>query len=85
MILEAQPEMPAKPRRYPELVEWLQENGFSEPEIDAILQRVEVYEQRIGLDAVMASIADGSFDLNGVIAEALKKAEDEAETPPPGD
>ena len=65
--------MPDKTRRYPELVEWLQESGFSEPEIEAILDQVEVYERRIGLDAVMASIADGSFDLDGVIAEALKK------------
>lgn len=60
-------------RRYPELVDWLQGNGYSEPDIQAILKRVEAYEKKIGLDAVMASIADGSFDLDAVISEALKK------------
>lgn len=67
--------MANKRDRYPELVEWLQESGFSGLEVDAILKRVEEYEKRVGLDAVMASIADGSFDLDGVIAEALKKAD----------
>jgi hypothetical protein len=62
-------------RPYPELVAWLEENGYSEPEIAQVLDGVRRYEERIGLDTVMESIAAGTFDLNAIIEETLKKGE----------
>lgn len=60
-------------RAFPELVAYLKENGYSDQDIDKILDGVRQYDQRIGLDTVMESIASGAFDLNAVIEEALKK------------
>ena len=60
--------------RYADLVAWLKESGYTEPDIALIIGQVEQYEQRMGLDSVMDSLADGNFDLNAIIEEALKKS-----------
>lgn len=71
-------------RQFPELVAWLKENRYSDAEIDRILEGVRHYDERVGLDSVMESIAAGAFDLNAVIEEALKKTGGDAgsATPP---
>ena len=51
-------------RQFPELVTWLKENRYSDEDVEKILERVRQYDQRIGLDTVMESIASGAFDLN---------------------
>jgi hypothetical protein len=60
---------------YAEVVAYLKAHGHSQEEIDQILQRVRQYEERIGLDLVMQSIAEGRFDLSALIDEAMKKTD----------
>ncbi|MGF1580254.1 MAG: hypothetical protein ACFCD0_12900 [Gemmataceae bacterium] len=58
--------------QYAELVALLKEEGHSAETIDAILEQVKEYEKKTGIDSVMDSIANGTFDLDAVITDALR-------------
>jgi hypothetical protein len=56
---------------YPELVEYLRTEGYSPADVEKILVRVRQYEIETQHDSVMDSIGAGTFDLAGLIKEAL--------------
>ncbi len=61
--------------QYAELVALLKEEGYNEEQIDKILEKVRVYEHKMGIDSVMDSLANGTFDLDQVIQDALKDSQ----------
>ena len=57
------------------LVDWLKQKGHSAEEIEKIIAKVQQYDKETNVDAVMDSIAGGSFDLQAIIDEALGDSE----------
>ena len=62
---------------YAEVVEWLEERGHSQVEIEKILQRIRSYEQETQTDSLMESYGQGGVTLATIIAEALGETEEE--------
>lgn len=58
--------------RYQELVEWLQEQNYSAPQINRILAKVQEYDDQTLRDSIFDSIDRGNFDISAIIEEALK-------------
>jgi hypothetical protein len=56
-----------------ELAEMLAEKGYSQPDIEKIIQQIGRRESETQVDSIMDSIDSGSFDLAAIIAEALKE------------
>ena len=63
-------------QKYPEVVTWLREQGHSDPEIEKILNRLEVHDQAVKADSLMDSIENGNFDIESIIQEALAEMDD---------
>ena len=57
---------------YSLLIEWLQERGMTEAEIDRVLAKVREYDEKTMHDSVMESIGAGRMTLDGLIREALE-------------
>ena len=55
--------------------QWLEQRGYSPPEIERILAKLAAYDQKTLNDAVFDSIGQGTMTLDAIIAEALAKTE----------
>lgn len=56
---------------YPELTEWLTEQGHTPEEIETILVWVRRHEKQMQVDSIMDSIAHGGLSLGDLVKEAL--------------
>lgn len=63
-------------QQYPEVTEWLRQQGHTEVQISKILERVHQYDKEMHADSIMQSIEDGSFDIEAVVREALSELDD---------
>ncbi len=59
--------------QFAELIAWLKEEGYSEDQVHRILAEVRKHDRLTMTDSLMDSIADGTFDLDGLISEALDR------------
>ncbi len=57
---------------YSLLIEWLEERGMSEEEIQRVLTKVREYDEKTMHDSVMESIGSGRMTLDGLIKDALE-------------
>jgi len=57
----------------PAVVEWLQQRGFTPPEIAKVLDRMAQYDQKTQSDSVFDSIGNNSLTLDAIIREALEE------------
>jgi hypothetical protein len=55
--------------------QWLEQRGYTPPEIERILAKLAAYDQKTLNDAVFDSIGQGTLTLDAIIAEALAQAE----------
>jgi hypothetical protein len=60
-----------EPANNPIVTQWLQERGYSPPEISLILTRLAEYESKTQSDAVFDSIGNDSHTLDAIIRDAL--------------
>ncbi|MCG8650085.1 MAG: hypothetical protein MI861_09640 [Pirellulales bacterium] len=58
------------------LVHYLTEQGYSWPEIERVIEKVNAHDAKIVRESVFDSIASGSFNLKAIIAEAIDELED---------
>jgi hypothetical protein len=56
-----------------EVVKWLEQRGHTRDEIDKIQARLTAYDQKIVRDALFDATASGSFNINAIIQDALKR------------
>ena len=68
--------MSADDSRQQELVQWLQEQGHHQPEIDKILAKVAEYDALTLHESVFDSIDKGQFNISSIIKEALGEPEE---------
>ena len=68
--------MSADDYRQQELVQWLQEQGHHQPEIDKILAKVAEYDALTLHESVFDSIDKGQFNISSIIKEALGEPEE---------
>ncbi len=62
--------MDSEAYQYAELIALLKEQGHAEPEIAAIMDRIKAYEENVGRDMLMESLANGSMSLEQLLQEA---------------
>lgn len=55
------------------LVEFLTQRGYSQTEVDKILVRLAVHDQKMTSDSIFDSIGQGSLSLDDIIREALEE------------
>jgi hypothetical protein len=56
---------------YVQLADFLREKGHTEPEVEKILAKVKLYEDKTSMYSIMDSIGAGSLNLGKIIDEAL--------------
>ena len=57
-----------------ELVDFLTGRGFTSEQVNKILKKLDEHDADINRQAIFDSVASGSFDLDAIIADALKDA-----------
>ncbi|MBX7165170.1 MAG: hypothetical protein K1X74_02360 [Pirellulales bacterium] len=62
-------------KHHAEIVAHLTEQGYTAPQIIKIMEKVAEYDRRIVRDSVLDAIAEGSFNLDSIIREALNDDE----------
>jgi hypothetical protein len=55
------------------LIEFLEQRGYKPEEIEKILLRVAVHDQKMTSDSVFDSLGEGSFSIDDLIREALQQ------------
>lgn len=58
-------------KQHAQLIAWLQDRGHTAGEIDQILAKVTEYDNKVMHESVFDSIDEGTFDIEGIIREAL--------------
>lgn len=56
-----------------EVVKWLEQRGHTQEEIAKIQAKLTAYDEKVVRDALFDATASGSFDINSVIKDALKR------------
>ena len=56
---------------HPEIAQWLHERGHSPEAITKILAKLEDFDDRISRESLFDSVANGDFDLDALIKDAL--------------
>ena len=57
----------------PEITQWLADRGYPPAAIEKILERLDRFDAQVNRDSVFDAMATGEFDMNALIAEALKE------------
>jgi len=55
-----------------ELVQWLNDRGLSQAEVEKVLEHIRSYDRQTQVDSIMDSIAEGTFNLQAIVDQALK-------------
>jgi len=56
----------------PEIVSYLQDQGFSPDEVVKIVAKLQSYDDQMRHGSIFDSLEDGSFSLDKIIKEALE-------------
>jgi hypothetical protein len=62
-----------KPGHNDEVIKWLEQRGHTSEEIAKIQAKLTAYDDKVVRDALFDATASGSFDINAIIKEALKR------------